>query len=77
MAAKSPARRKAVSAISNTVRHHGPDDPRLPELRRNLRAAELEDHVRRIVDTFPPLTNEQRNQIAALLRPSPNGGRAA
>ena len=77
MAAKSPARRKAVSAISNTVRHHGPNDPRLPELRRDLRAAELAEHVRRIVDTFPPLTDEQRNQIAALLRSPSQGADAA
>ena len=27
------------------------------------------EHVRRIVDDFPPLTAEQKGQIAALLRP--------
>jgi hypothetical protein len=37
----------------------------------NTAAAEYEyaEHVRRIVDDFPPLTAEQKDRIAALLRP--------
>lgn len=31
-------------------------------------ASALAEHVRRVVDTFPPLTAEQRERIAALLR---------
>lgn len=30
---------------------------------------EYAEHVRRIVDAFPPLTAEQKDRIAALLRP--------
>jgi hypothetical protein len=30
---------------------------------------EYAEHVRRVVDVFPPLTPEQKDQIAALLRP--------
>lgn len=52
----------------------GPNDERLPELRRDLRAAELEEHVRRIVDAAPPLTNDQRNRIAQLLFHAPAAG---
>ena len=54
--------------VAATERHHGAGDPRLPDLRRDLRAAELAEHVRRIVDQAPPLTNDQRNRIASLLR---------
>jgi hypothetical protein len=56
--------------VAATERHHGPDDPRLPELRRDLRAAALEEHVRKIVGEAPELTPAQRDHIAALLRPT-------
>lgn len=67
-------RRASIAARAR----HAPDDPQT-DARRDLRAANLEQHVRRIVDQAPPLTDEQRNKIAALLRPSPDsgGGRAA
>ena len=41
--------------------------------RRDYAAAKLEDYIRRIVDQAPPLTEDQRSRIAALLR----GGEAA
>lgn len=31
-------------------------------------AEHLEDHVRRVVDAAPPLTSEQRDELALLLR---------
>jgi hypothetical protein len=78
MSAKSLPRRRAAAVVGAVERHHGPNDPRLPTLRRDLRAAELEEHVRRIVDGAPPLTAEQRDTIAALLRvPVSSGGGAA
>ena len=40
----------------------------LTELRRQLKAERLEEHVRQVVDSAP-LTDEQRARIAALLRP--------
>lgn len=70
MAAKSPTRRRAAAVVGAVQRHHGPDDPRLPDLRRDLRAAELAEHVARVVACFPPLTPEQRSRIAELLRPT-------
>lgn len=76
MPTKSP-RRHAAAVVGALQRHHGPDDPRLPDARRELRAAELEEHVRRIIDAAPPLTSEQRDRIAALLRPVASEGRAA
>lgn len=36
--------------------------------RRLRRAAEYQAHIRRIVDAAPPLTDEQRERIAAILR---------
>ncbi|GAA2614754.1 hypothetical protein GCM10010399_52090 [Dactylosporangium fulvum] len=33
---------------------------------------ELAEHARRVVDRAPPLTQEQRARLAALLRPLPN-----
>jgi hypothetical protein len=77
--ARSSTRRRAVATLAATEKHHGPDDPRVADARRDLKAAEAyehAEHVRRIVDTFPPLTAEQRSKIAALLRPavaSPEG----
>lgn len=39
--------------------------------RRDYAAAKLEDYIRRVVETAPPLTQDQQLRIAALLR---NGG---
>lgn len=38
------------------------------DLRRQLRAELLADHVERVVNQAPPLTPEQRECVAALLR---------
>lgn len=44
------------------------DDPELTEARRNLRALRLEEHVNRVLAQAPPLSGEQLDRIAALLR---------
>jgi hypothetical protein len=54
------------SKIASTVRQNPNADT--TELRRQLKAERLEDYVRRTVDSAPPLTEEQRARIAALLR---------
>lgn len=38
------------------------------ELQRQLKAERLADHIKRVVDSAPPLTQEQRCHIASLLR---------
>lgn len=48
--------------------NRAPDDPELVEARRNLRALKLAEHVQKVLDGAPPLTDEQRERIAALLR---------
>jgi hypothetical protein len=74
LAAHSEARRKAACRVSLSTRWHGPDDPRTQEARRDLHAAELEYHIRRLVDQAPPLTDEQRTRLAALLAPVAGDG---
>jgi len=49
-------------------RHHPDADD--SDLRRNLRAARLEDYIRKTVEAAPPLTDEQRWRLAALLQPT-------
>jgi hypothetical protein len=39
------------------------------DARRDYAAAKLEDYVRRVVDTAPPLTQGQKSKISALLTP--------
>lgn len=57
--------RGRVGALS---RSRNQDDPDLVEAKRNLKALKLEEHIRRVVAEAPPLTDEQRDRIAALLR---------
>ena len=51
------------------TRHRGPGAPETVEAARDYRAEVLAEHVRKVVDGWPPLTAEQRDKIAALLRP--------
>lgn len=57
--------RARVAALS---RDRDPDDPDLLNARRNMRAEKLADHIARTVDAWPPLTPEQRDRLAVLLR---------
>lgn len=43
-------------------------DADVTELRRQLKAERLEDHIRQQVDSWPTLTPEQRDRLALLLR---------
>lgn len=52
--------------LAAAVRHHPDKDH--TEARRDLAAATLEQHVRRVVAEAPPLTEAQRDRIASLLR---------
>ncbi|MCA1676247.1 MAG: hypothetical protein LC799_30090 [Actinobacteria bacterium] len=77
-----PVRRKARAALASAAARasRNPEDPAAAEavieLRREYHAVTLEEHVRRVVAEFPPLSPAQRARIAALLRPSSprNGG---
>jgi hypothetical protein len=63
--------------LASLTRSRTPDDPDLIAARRNLRAARLEDYIRRTVDAAPPLTPEQRDRLAVLLRAPSDASRAA
>lgn len=58
------------------VKRRNPDAD-VTELRRQLKAERLEEHIRNIVDTAPPLTPEQRDRLASLLRPATSSGGGA
>lgn len=59
--------RARIGALS---RSRAADDPDLIEARRDLHAARLAEHIKRVVDSAPPLTPEQRDRLSALLRPT-------
>ena len=70
-----PRTRTRIAGVVGAIeRHHGGNDPRLPDLRRELRTLSLEEHIQRVVDEAPPLTPAQRDRLALLLRGSDGGG---
>jgi len=62
--------RSQIAGLKYAVRAGtcSPDDPRLIEAQRNLRAQCLAERIEKVVKQFPPLTDEQLERIAALLR---------
>lgn len=52
---------------ASLTRSRTPDDPELLAARRNLRAEKLADHIERQLAEAPPLTDEQRARLAAIL----------
>lgn len=77
MAANSPARRALTSTIAALERHHGPDDPRLPVLRRSLLTAKTADYLQAAIDATPPLSADDRLYLAGMLTNPRSGGEAA
>lgn len=59
------------------TRHRGAEHPTTRDAARDLRAAQLAEHVRRKVAEWPPLTPEQRARVAALLSGPDDGSGAA
>ncbi len=53
--------------VASLSRSRVPDDPDLVAARRDLRAARAEEYIRQVVDAAPPLTDDQRRQLAAIL----------
>lgn len=54
--------------IARTTRYDGPQSPKLPNLRGELRAAKLAAYVSKTLAEAPPLTDEQVTRIALLLK---------
>jgi len=59
--------------VASLTRSRAADDPDLVAARRNLAAARLADHIEKTIAAAPPLTAEQRDRLALLLR-GPSGG---
>lgn len=57
--------RARVGALS---RSRSANDPELLQARRELREAMLAEHIAKAVAEAPPLTDEQRDRLATLLR---------
>ena len=55
------------------VRYRDPDDPELLDAKRQMAADSIAIYIKRTAATAPPLTAEQRDRLATLLR----GGDAA
>jgi hypothetical protein len=47
------------------------DTERIAAARRALREAQLTEHIREVVDGFPPLTQTQLQRLSLLLVPAP------
>jgi hypothetical protein len=52
------------------------DDPELIDAQRGLKAATTADYIEKVLSQAPPLSGEQRNRLAELLRPARRGGAA-
>lgn len=62
--------------VASLSRSRPADDPDLLDARRNLKAERLADHIAKVVSEAPPLTPEQRDRLAVLLRTSSPPGSA-
>lgn len=69
--AKSPELRALITAAGIAARTKSPD---AEDRRRELAAERLRLYIEKITAEAPPLTNEQRDRLVAILRPTPVGG---
>lgn len=66
MPSKNPAERSVTAKFAAASRWGKlPSD--VAESQRDLKAARLADHIRKVVDSAPPLTAAQRDRLALLL----------
>jgi len=50
------------------MRRHRPNDPKTDELAAEFKADRLAQHIRRVVDSAPPLSQAQKDRLAVLLQ---------
>lgn len=58
--------------VASLSRSRTADDPDLIAAQDRLKAARLEVYIARVVDAAPPLSPEQRDRLAVLLRGGPD-----
>ncbi len=63
----TPAERTSRARVAAMRRHH-PNDKQTDELAADFKADRLSQYIRRVVDEAPPLSAEQRDRLALLLR---------
>jgi hypothetical protein len=73
MPTPSPAvahHRARIGALRRGIRagERRPDDPALTDAYQNMRAELLVEHVAKVLADWPPLSPEQLDRVAALLR---------
>lgn len=73
VAATDPARRSTIARIAADARWNR-QTPEVETLHREIKAERLALYIASTVDAAPALSSEQRDQLAALLRPAPAAG---
>jgi hypothetical protein len=61
---------KMRARLAILTRHHGASSDQAKQAAAELRAAVLEEHIRRAVSGEPPLTATERDRLALILRGS-------
>jgi len=61
-----PKQRMTRARTAAPARHR-PNDSQTVDLARDLKAELLAEYIQRVVEMAPPLTQEQRDKLAALL----------
>ena len=69
---KNPVDRNTIARVASSARW-GNGSPELEAARAALAAQSLAEHIRKFVATAPPLTPEQYDHLATLLRPRIGG----
>jgi hypothetical protein len=69
-----PAEVARLKGVVGGLARRGADPERLEAARAELRTAAAEVYITKVVDAAPPLSDEQRARLAALLRPTGDGG---
>jgi hypothetical protein len=73
-----PPRARSLNARAAALQRHRPNETAaIAEARRDAKFSTLSDYIQRTVDAAPPLTSEQRERLAVLLRPIPSAGDVA
>jgi len=71
MAARSPKLRVAAARAGALSLNLGSEHPAAIAARTERKAIAAAEYISRLVDEWPPLTAEQRDELATILRPAP------
>lgn len=63
----TPDQKSARARVAALRRHH-PNDPETDQCAAQFKADRLAEHIRRIVDSAPPIDQATRDRLAMLLR---------